>query len=105
MRKREFNERHTASSEGSFVVSAVDHVACPTIGKKVFFAYIPEDMLSCAKAYFFMKASRELKHFVDPRKYKDDSVMQDDILYHTSRILSDQVVDDKIGLGDVCQKT
>ena len=55
MRKREFSERHTASSKGSFVVSAVDHVACPTIGKKVFFAYIPEDTLSCAKAYFFMK--------------------------------------------------
>ena len=30
--------------------------------------------------------------------------MQDGILYHTSRILSDQKVDGKIGLGDACLK-
>ena len=102
MRKREFSVRDTSSGKGNFVVSAIDCVACPTIGNKTFFAYISEDMLSRAKAYFFVKASKELKHFVDPRKYKDDSVMQDGILYHTSRILSDQVVDDKIGLSDVC---
>ena len=102
MKKRQFSFRDAAPGKGVFVVSAIDHVTCPTITNKAFFTYISDDMLSLAKAYFFVKASRELKHFVDPRKYKDDTVMQDGILYHTSRILSDQIVDDKIGLSDVC---
>ena len=58
--------------------------------------------MSRAKAYFFVKATKELRHFVNPQKYKNDSVMQDGILYHTGRILSSQAVDDNIGLGDVC---
>ena len=102
MKKREFSTRDTATGKGSFVVSPVDQASCPSIDRKVFLAYIPEEMMSRAKAYFFVKATKELRHFVNPRKYKNDSVMQDGILYHTSRILSSQAVDDNIGLGDVC---
>ena len=43
-----------------------------------------------------------MKQFVDARKYEKKSVMKDDILYHSGRVLAVQEVDGRINLADVC---
>ena len=49
-----------------------------------------------------MFSATEVKHFVDPSKYKNNSVWKDGILYHTGRILSMQDIDGQSSLSDVC---
>ena len=101
MRKREFSSAACPEVAG-YVVSAIDHTTCPSIKANVLVVNVSEDMINVAKAYYFQKAAKEVERFVDPSKYKNHSIMKDGILYHTSRILSTQSVDDRFGLGDTC---
>ena len=55
-----------------------------------------------AKAYFFEKASSEVIKFVDAKKYKNISTLNDGILYHTGRILLVQEVDGRSHISDAC---
>ena len=41
--------------------------------------------------YFFQKATKEVKMFVDPKVYKNISVEQNDILYYTARVSPSEV--------------
>ena len=59
-------------------------------------------MLKAAKVYFFQKANLEVKEFVDPSRYKNNSVLKGDILYYTGSILASQEIYGKCSLGDVC---
>ena len=52
--------------------------------------------------YYFRKCTLEIQKFVDPSRYKNNSVLHDGVLYHTGRILATQEVDGKISLGDAC---
>ena len=63
---------------------------------------ISETMLNAAKAYFFEKASSEVIKFVDAKKYKNISTLNDGILYHTGRILLVQEVDGRSHISDAC---
>ena len=48
---------------------------------------IPEEQINNAKAYFYKKATAEVKHFVSLSKYKNMSMEKDGILLYTGRIL------------------
>ena len=63
---------------------------------------ISEKMLNAARAYFFEKASAEVIKFVDPKKYKNITTLNDGILYHTGRILMVQEIDNRSHLSDAC---
>ena len=55
-----------------------------------------------AEAYFFRKATAEVKHFNKESEYKDCTLEKDGVLYYQSRILDGQVIEDFDGiLGDV----
>ena len=58
--------------------------------------------MNAAKAYFFEKASSEVIKFVDPKKYKNISSLNDGILYHTGRILLVQEIDNRSHIADAC---
>ena len=64
--------------------------------------HISDHMLLAAKMYYFRKCTLEIKKFVDPGKYKNNSKMVDGVLYHTGRILSSEKLDGKLSLSDVC---
>ena len=54
------------------------------------------------KLIFFEKASAEVIQFVDSSRYKNISLLNDSILYHTGRILLVQEIDDRSHLADAC---
>ena len=64
---------------------------------------LSEGLLTAAMAYFFRKATLEVKHFLASKHYERNTVLKDDILYHSGRILSTQAIDGKLGLADVCK--
>ena len=61
---------------------------------------VPRSVMSCAEEYYFRKAAAEVQQFVDARKYKQISVLKDEILYFTGRILPSQKVDGKFNFSD-----
>ena len=63
---------------------------------------VSETMLNAAKAYFFEKASAEVTKFLDHKKYKNISTLNDGILYHTGRILMVQEIDNRSHIADAC---
>ena len=69
---------------------------------KVAVMKLPEDTLTNAWNYYFKKATSEVLHFVDPKKYKNKSELKDGILYFPGRILSTQETNGKLNLGDAC---
>ena len=98
LRKRDFNVRAMNSGVGQFFVGTI-HVAPKPV---VAIVQIPEVMINASKAYFFEKASAEVLKFVDPKKYKKISTLNDRILYHTGRILLVQEIDDRSHIADAC---
>ena len=62
---------------------------------------LEKEMLQAAKNYYFRKAALEIQQFVEPHKYKKQSVSKNGMLYFTGRILRTQKIDGRIGLGDV----
>ena len=69
---------------------------------KVAVVHLPENILNSAKKYYFRKATLEVKQYVDPRRYENNSVMKNGILYYTGRILSSHKIDGKFSFGDAC---
>ena len=69
---------------------------------KVAVVHLPENLLNSAKKYYFRKATLEVKQYVDPRRYENNSVMKNGILYYTGRILSSHKIDGKFSFGDAC---
>ena len=69
---------------------------------KVAVLRLPGELINASSAYFFKKATCEIQRFVKRNLYKDKSVLKDDILYYTGRILSAQEIDGPPSLGDVC---
>ena len=61
---------------------------------------VPCSVLSCAESYYFRKAAAEVQQFVDAHKYEKISLLKDEILYFTGRILPSQKVDDKFHFGE-----
>ena len=61
---------------------------------------VPYRVLSCAENYYFRKAAAEVQHFVEAHKYEKSSVLKDEILYFTGRILPSQKIDGKFHFGD-----
>ena len=61
---------------------------------------VPRSVMACAEEYYFRKAAAEVQQFVDARKYKQISVLKDEILYFTGRILPSQKVDGKFTFSD-----
>ena len=61
---------------------------------------VPYRVLSCAENYYFRKAAAEVQHFVEAHKYEKTSVLKDEILYFTGRILPSQKIDGKFHFGD-----
>ena len=71
-------------------------------GFNVVVIQLTEALLNAAKAYLFEKATAEVKHFVDARRYEKLSIMKDGILYYTGRILPVQEIYGGSSLADVC---
>ena len=69
---------------------------------KVAVVRLSEELLNASAAYFFKKATAEVKQYLKPNMYKEKSVLKNDILYYTGRILTTQEVDGDFGLGDAC---
>ena len=84
-----------------YVVS-LRHSHGSNLQPKVAVVYLSENILNSAKKYYFGKATLEVKQYVDPRRYENNSVMKNDILYYTGRILSSQKIDGKFSFGDAC---
>ena len=98
---RQFNQ-DVGVNNGQYIVAPI-HVSLQThIATQVAVIHLPENIMNAARGYLFQKAATEVKHFVDPSKYKNNSVWKDGILYHTSRILSMQEIDGQSSLSDVC---
>ena len=97
LKKRQF--RQERRTKGEYVVSQVDSTM---YAHKVAVVHLPEDIVNAAKSYFFLKATHEVKQFVHPSKYKNNSIMRDGILYFTGRILASQEISGKIALSDAC---
>ena len=64
--------------------------------------HVPDEMLMSAKMYYFRKCTLEIQKFVDPNKYKNNSVLHEGVLYHTGRILSTEDTHGKLSLSDAC---
>lgn len=62
---------------------------------------LSEDDIAQSKLYFFRKATLEVKHFNNKKKYTNISFEKDDILYLNSRILQNQNVNAVVPLTDV----
>ena len=88
-------------NKGEYIVSSITFNSYPTEEKRVVVVHLSDDLLNSARRYFFLKATAEIKQFVDPSKFEKKSVLKDGILYHTGRILSTQEINGQIGLGDV----
>ena len=62
--------------------------------------HLSDQMLLAAKMYYFRKCTLEIQKFVDPGRYKNNSMMHEGVLYHTGRILSTEELDGKLSLSD-----
>ena len=89
LKEREFN-----AYKGSYEVAPLNG--------KVAVVQLSDRLLNAAKAYYFRKATLEIKHFLEPKKYESKTVLKDSILFYTGRILSTQEIDGRLGLADVC---
>ncbi len=63
---------------------------------------LTEYYLRCALTYFFMKASLEVKNFMNKKSYKNMSTDKNGVLLYTGRLLPSQKIDDQLHLADVC---
>ena len=100
LKKRQFCKDASEGNNGQYIVSPLDGISRTYITTQVAVIHLSEDMLNAAKAYFFQKAAEEVKHFVDPSKYKNNLVWKDGILYYTGRIHSMQEIEGQVALGD-----
>ena len=98
MKKRTFSG-HLVEGYGHYVVG---HPINVKPGTRVAVVHLSNDVLAAAKMYYFEKATAELQQFVDPSKYKNNSVLREGVLYHTGRILATQEVDGTFALSDAC---
>lgn len=63
---------------------------------------VTEEERSAAEAYFFRKATAEVRRFMKASDYEPVTIERDGILFYKSRVLDGQVVEDHNGiLGDV----
>ena len=64
--------------------------------------HVTSEERQAAEAYFFRKATNEVKKFMKKADYESCTIEKDDILYYKSRILDGQIVEDHDGiLADV----
>ena len=98
LRKRDFSICDSQKEVGQFFCGFTYLNFQPV----AFAVRVSEDMLNAAKAYFFEKASAEVIEFLDAKKYKNISVLNDGILYHTGRILMVQKIDNRSHIADAC---
>ena len=99
LRKRDFSACASNDITGHYFVT---RVSFPSSASKTFVAYLSEEILNAAKAYFFEKATAEIIHFLEPSKYRKFSKLVDGILYFTGRILLVQEIDGQAHLADAC---
>ena len=99
LRKRDFSTCASNDVTGHYFVSRVNF---SLTASRIFVAHLSEDILNAAKAYFFEKATSEIIHFLEPKKYEKFSKMVDGILYFTGRILLVQEIDGQSHLADAC---
>ena len=97
LRDRDFSICASQREVGHFFCGSVNLVEPVSLVVR-----IPEKMMNAAKAYFFEKASSEVTKFLDPKKYKNISTLNDGILYHTGRILMVQQIDSRSHIADAC---
>ena len=97
----EFKPNESERNTGVYIVNPI-HLPASTSRQNVAVVHISEDILNLARKYYFQKATLEVKQYVDPRRYENNSVMKNGILYYTGRILSSQKIDGKFSLGDAC---
>ena len=95
------NVKPCESNVGVYVVSPT-HSHGSNLQPKVAVVHLPENILNSAKKYYFRKATLEAKQYVDPRRYENNSVMKNGILYYIGRILSSHKIDGKFSFGDAC---
>ena len=60
----------------------------------------PEEMSTAALQYFYRKATAEIFEFVDKTRYEKTSLVKDQILYYSGRILSTQEFGGNSSLGE-----
>ena len=101
LKKRQFSQHTLNQGNGEYCVSPVNISSHATGKPKVAVIYLSEDILRTARCYFFRKATLEVQHFVDKKKYERHSVWKDEILYFTGRILPMQEIEGKLNLSDV----
>ena len=63
---------------------------------------LPESMIEAAMGYFYRKATKEIKHFVNKSAYAAQSAEVNGILYYTGRILCNQGIKGAQTLRDAC---
>ena len=97
----EFKPNESERNTGVYIVNPI-HLPASTSRQNVAVVHISEDILNLARKYYFQKATLEVKQYVDPRRYENNSVMKNGILYYTGRILSSQEIDGKFSLSDAC---
>jgi hypothetical protein len=85
---------------GEYVVSEIKVGSYPTKNKNVAVVHLSNALLHAAITYFFRKATTEIKKFVEPSKYENNSILKDEILYYTGRILPTQEISGTLSLGD-----
>ena len=61
---------------------------------------LSDDVILEALRYFYLKATAEIREFLDKRRYEKISVVKDDVLYYSGRILSSQEISGHFGLPD-----
>ena len=98
LRQRDFSFCASQKEKGHFFCGLVTMASAPV----PLIVRISDALLNAAKAYFFEKASSEVIKFVDPKKYKNISSLNDGILYHTGRILLVQEIDNRSHIADAC---
>ena len=74
----------------------------PFVREKGLLIELETHHLKRALAYFFQKASLEVKTFMNKKSYVNISEEKDDILMYTGRILPSQKIDNQRHLADVC---
>ena len=93
-RKFDFLKELESTSTSQYVVFPVQAVAGDKI-VNVAVVDLPQTFLNCAENYYFRKAAAEVQQFVEAHKYKKISVLKDQILYFTGRILPSQKIGGK----------
>ena len=96
-----FNEfpKMVSNSEDKYIVTTGSQTGAGSApaGKVI---EISEDLLKCAFLYFVVKASNEVKKFLDKSKYEHFTKEIDGILYYSGRILTDHKFG---GYPDLCE--